>query len=77
LLACVYATTNGLTICLAHDTQHKHMREYSEQKEGTLVNKYSSSKSRGKGVFSVMDKIGEAARKGDINFLKVRFVAVH
>jgi len=53
------------------------MREYSEQKEGTLVNKYSSSKSRGKGVFSVMDKIGEAARKGDINFLKVRFVAVH
>ena len=52
--------------------QAKHMRQFSEGKSGTLVKKYLTARTNAKGVFSVMDKIGEAARKGDINFVRVR-----
>eukprot|EP00750_Incisomonas_marina_P014446 INCI17664.6.p1 GENE.INCI17664.6~~INCI17664.6.p1 ORF type:complete len:870 (-),score=192.12 INCI17664.6:519-3128(-) len=47
-----------------------HMRQYSETHDGSLLSKYLPSRSNSKGVFSVMDKIGHAARVGDINFLK-------
>ena len=51
------------------------MRQYSETHDGSLLSKYLPSRSNSKGVFSVMDKIGHAARVGDINFLKASLFA--
>jgi hypothetical protein len=48
------------------------MREFTEEKNESLVSKYLAQRGqKSTCVFSVMDKIGEAARKGDVNFIKV------